>query len=572
MDTKTIINNVLSNKVNNIIFLCITVLLSNIFLALTPFCIGSLINVLLKTEINVEAVIWMCIFSGISLLLKLLFEYISLNQSYKLGDTITTTLQKEAYASIIKAEISQLDKVDPKYLSNCLNKDCTKIGKEYVSKNIVKFCTNLSYLIIVFIFMLMISPIMGYISLAFVPIYCLSVTSSRKLFKNNQTNVDYIKVEENKIIEENISLLKEIKMKNGVTKEIKDYTNWFERNEKKFKYNYILNQLNSGLIRTIVVSIFLIVVTAVGVSLVINNTLSLGNCVSCAIYIPYIYQAVLKVMDIKISSSTISNEIYNLDQIFKLRSETRSEPINQIDELSEVKFSNVCYDDGENVIKDLSFDLRSNEKLGILCLDNTSPDLIQQLFIKMKKPRSGTISFNDCDANKINTYYLRDLVSTVGCNEGLFDDSIINNVTYPFPFDEYKYNDSLYKARLKDTIFDLENKDATLVNDLSDEVREQVSIANAFYKDAKLFVFNTITKNLNPQLSEEIQKEIFKLKNKLIVMITDKGRDITGCDKVIILKNGEIVETGNVQELLKNRESVFYTTVRKIRLRSRALS
>lgn len=572
MDTKTIINNVLSNKVNNIIFLCITLLLSNIFLVLTPFCIGSLINVLIKPEINVEAVIWMCVFSGITLLLKLLFEYISLKQSYKLGDTITTTLQKEAYSAIIKAEISQLDKVDPKYLSNCLNKDCTNIGKEYVSKNIVRFGTNLSYLIIVFIFMLMISPIMGVISLAFIPVYYLLITSSRKLFKNNQTSVDYIKVEENKIIEENISLLKEIKMKNGVNKEIKDYINWFERNEKKFKYNYILNQLNSGLIRTIVLSIFMIVETSVGVSLVINNTLSLGNVVVCAIYIPYIYQAVLKVMDIKISSSTISNEIYNLDQIFKLRSETRSEPINQIDELTEVKFSNVCYDDGENVIKDLSFELKNNEKLGILCLDNTSPDLVQQLFVKMKKPRSGTISFNNCDANKINTYYLRELVSTVGSKDGLFDDSIINNVTYPFPFDEYKYNDSLYKARLKDTIFDLENKDATLVNDLSDEVREQVSIANAFYKDAKLFVFNTITKNLTPQLSEEIQKEIFKLKNKLIVMITDKGRDITGCDKVIILKNGEIVETGNVAELLKNRESVFYTTVRRIRLRNRALS
>ena len=438
----------------------------------------------------------------------------------------------------------------------------------------MKFTNNLVYLIIVFIAMLFISPAIGVIILAGVPLFHFGVSGMRKLFRKNQSEVDYTKFEESKIIEENFNLIKDIKIRNGVEKEIKDYRNWLDNNENKFKDNYELSQLSGGLIKTIISSIIMILVVSLGIYFSMNgiaNT-SYGNVVACSIFVPFVYGSVLKVMDTKIKSSTIANEVERLNQIFSLRSEQRSEPINQLDELLSIRFNNVCYDDGKDFVRDLSFEVKNNEKLGILCLENTSSDLIHELFIKMKKPRSGSIHFNNCDFSKINTFYLRDLVASVSSENGLFDDTIINNITYPFPFDEYKYNDSLYKVRLKDIIFDLENKDQTLVSELNDEVRQQISIANAFYKDSKVFVFNNATKNLNHQLSEEIQKEIFKLKNKFIVIVSEKGHDVTNCDKVVILKNGEVVESGNVSELMKDKNSVLYSSVRRIRVRSRVVS
>lgn len=574
MDTKTIIQSTLSNKVNHVIFLCITVLLSNLFLVLTPYFIGKLINELTLVNININNVIFYSVLAGIFLVLRLLCEYVELKQVYRLGDFITSALQKESYTTIMKADVSQLQKVSPKFLTDSITRDCIIIGKEYVSKNVIKFINHLCYLIIAFIMMLAISPVLGMIVLAGVPVYYFGVSGMRKLFKNNQTGVDYLKFEETKIIEENFNLLKEIKIKNGVEKEIKDYKNWLEQNDRKFKHNYVLKNLNSELIRTIIVSVVLIAAISVGVSFLINgiNNTTIGDLITCAILIPLIYQAVLKLMDTKVSSSTISSEIDNLNQIFKLRSEQRSEPINQLDELSSIKFTNVCYEDSEGFVRDLSFDVKNNEKLGILCLENTSTDLIQELFIKMKKARSGTITFNNCEFSKINTYYLRDLVASVGSGTRLFDDTIISNITYPLPIDEYKYNDSLYKARLKDIIFDLENKDQTLVTELSEEVHEQISIANAFYKDAKVFVFNSATKKMNSKLADEIQKEIIKLKNKFIIIISDKGHDVVSCDKVVILRNGEVVESGNVNELMKNKDSVLYSSVRRIRVRSKIVS
>ena len=57
--------------------------------------------------------------------------------------------------------------------------------------------------------MLIISPVLGFVVLAGVPLYYFGVSGMRKLFKNNQTGVDYLKFEETKLIEENFQLLKE---------------------------------------------------------------------------------------------------------------------------------------------------------------------------------------------------------------------------------------------------------------------------------------------------------------------------------------------------------------------------
>ena len=62
---------------------------------------------------------------------------------------------------------------------------------------------------------------------------------------------------------------------------------------------------------------------------------------------------------------------------------------------------------------------------------------------------------------------------------------------------------------------------------------------------------------------EELLKEVFKLKNKIIILMTDKIYQITNCDKVLILENENVLEYGAVGELLKDRNSVLAKLTKK---------
>ena len=112
----------------------------------------------------------------------------------------------------------------------------------------------------------------------------------------------------------------------------------------------------------------------------------------------------------------------------------------------------------------------------------------------------------------------------------------------------------------------VENKDQTLLDEefpLSEELVHRISFANLFYKDSKIIVLNHATAGLDVKSEEELLKEVFKLKNKIIILMTDKIYQITNCDKVLILENENVLEYGAVGELLKDRNSVLAKLTKK---------
>ncbi|HBP25786.1 MAG TPA: hypothetical protein DD618_02410 [Acholeplasmatales bacterium] len=190
------------------------------------------------------------------------------------------------------------------------------------------------------------------------------------------------------------------------------------------------------------------------------------------------------------------------------------------------------------------------------------------LVTKLIRPRDGVISINNCDLNKMNTFYLRDIITAVPQEISLMDDTIANNITYPMAFDEYKYNDALNRSGLKDILSTLENKDQTRIDknsQFSNDFRQRIVLANAFYKDSKIFVLNEATSYLDVRSEEAIMKEFYKLKNKIAIVMSDKVYNILNCDKVLIISEGRVLEYGKVQDLLQNKDSEFNRMIKKVK-------
>jgi ABC-type multidrug transport system fused ATPase/permease subunit len=77
------------------------------------------------------------------------------------------------------------------------------------------------------------------------------------------------------------------------------------------------------------------------------------------------------------------------------------------------------------------------------------------------------------------------------------------------------------------------------------------------YKDSKIVLLDDATVKMDQNTEQEIVDEIYKLKNKIIIMISNRIHNLTKCDKIMILNNGRIIEYGKTEDLLDNKKSTF---------------
>ena len=139
----------------------------------------------------------------------------------------------------------------------------------------------------------------------------------------------------------------------------------------------------------------------------------------------------------------------------------------------------------------------------------------------------------------------------------------MNNICYGYEFDEYKYNDALYRSGLKQLITTLEDKDQTVL-DASDrsEFAIRVIFANAFYQDKRIYLINDACSGLSADIESKLINEVFNLKNKTVILETDKAFLLSKCDKIIVIEDGKIIEVGSYKELLNNKKSNFYRLIK----------
>ena len=219
--------------------------------------------------------------------------------------------------------------------------------------------------------------------------------------------------------------------------------------------------------------------------------------------------------------------------------------------------------DDNKVLSNVSFEIKQGEKIGVFSLNKESRDAIFDLITKISKSDEGIITFNNCELNKINAKYLRTLISALYDESHVFDDTIMNNICYARPFDEYKYNDALYRSGLKQDIANIEEGDQKILD--SEEVNEfntRVIFANAFYQDSKIYLINDACKGMEASLEVELINEVYKLKNKIVIIETDKPYLLNKCDKIMVIENGEIVEFGLYKELMSDKQSRFYRLIK----------
>ena len=250
------------------------------------------------------------------------------------------------------------------------------------------------------------------------------------------------------------------------------------------------------------------------------------------------------------------------------------EKINVINKNSELKtiegvleFNNVNFTYDETNIKalsNISFRLEMGKSLGVIGPVGCGKSTLLELIIRNYDPQSGKILIDNTDLKSHNKNNIRDYISYVPQTTFLFSDTIKNNIL----FGKNNASDSEIKKYAKiscinEEIEEFPNKYNSILGErginLSGGQKQRIALARALIKKPKILLLDDCLSAVDVKTEKEISNNLQNyLEDITKIIVSQRTSILKNCDRIIVMNNSEIIETGTHNELIKNTQGYYY--------------
>ena len=353
--------------------------------------------------------------------------------------------------------------------------------------------------------------------------------------------------------------------------EIKAYNreeDFSKKVDKKLdKYEKRLGQLElwGGCIvnaSSVILKLALITVTFVGIHLVAQGEATLFELIVYIIIAGRIFDSILLVLTNLALMLVINARTERLAGVLDVKQQTGREDFNPNNfdiEFKDVKFA---YEEDKETIKDVSFTAKQGEVTALIGPSGGGKSTIAKLAARFWDIQDGKITIGGEDISEIDPEALLKHFSIVFQDVTLFDNSILENIRVGKK--DATDEEVLAVAKLAECdefVSKLADGYNTQVGEngvrLSGGERQRISIARAMLKDAEIILLDEATASLDAENESKIQKALSRLiDNKTVVIIAHRMRTVKNADKLVVISDGKIVESGVPEELLSH-ESFF---------------
>ena len=218
---------------------------------------------------------------------------------------------------------------------------------------------------------------------------------------------------------------------------------------------------------------------------------------------------------------------------------------------------------GDTLFHDFSLDIKPGEKIGLVGASGSGKTTLTKLLLRFADIDSGKITIDGQDISEVTQESLRAKIAYVPQEPLLFHRSVRENIAYGRPdATDAEIEEAAKKAGAYDFIVGLKDGFDTMVGErgikLSGGQRQRVAIARAILKDAPILVLDEATSALDSESEALIQKSLKTLmENRTSIVIAHRLSTIAKLDRIIVLKNGKIVEDGSHDELINKKRGVY---------------
>ncbi|HEV2386886.1 MAG TPA: ABC transporter ATP-binding protein [Candidatus Acidoferrales bacterium] len=223
-----------------------------------------------------------------------------------------------------------------------------------------------------------------------------------------------------------------------------------------------------------------------------------------------------------------------------------------------VEFDNVgfAYDDGGTVLKNVRLSVRRGEVVAIVGLSGAGKTTLVNLLPRFYEVTQGAIRIDGADIRGVTLRSLREQIAIVTQETILFNDTVWNNICYGRPGVSAARVIAAAKAALAhDFILQLPGRYDTRLGErgqrLSGGERQRLAIARALLKDAPILILDEATSQLDAESEQLVQRALGNLMaGRTVFVIAHRLATVRGADRIVVIEDGEIRETGTHAELL----------------------
>jgi ATP-binding cassette subfamily B protein len=210
------------------------------------------------------------------------------------------------------------------------------------------------------------------------------------------------------------------------------------------------------------------------------------------------------------------------------------------------------------ILRDLNFEIKSGEIIGIVGKSGFGKSTIMQLLLKFYNIDEGSILINGKNINDIETNYLRSLISITAQESYIFSSTIFDNIKFARPDATNEEINDIAKLSLINEFTD-KFKDGLMTSigskgvQISGGQRQRIAIARSLLKKPEILILDEATNALDTSLEQEIFKNIKSLmRDKIIIMIGHRSKIMELATKIFVVDENGIVASGTHEELIKN--------------------
>ena len=227
----------------------------------------------------------------------------------------------------------------------------------------------------------------------------------------------------------------------------------------------------------------------------------------------------------------------------------------EIETVDEIEFKNVSVcKEGRYLISDFSMKIKRGDKLSIIGQTGSGKSLLLSLILNKEEATSGKILINGIDINLIKKDSIKNNFFYISSEGYIYKTTFRNNLTLGKKVEDELLISLLKELKLDYLLDDLEDGLNTVIDSyqLSRGEKEKINLIRCILSDKKVFIFDQATSYIDTFFIHDYFKDFVKqMKDKIFINVTDRISELKTSSSIIVLKDGRLVEQGDMDELMK---------------------
>ena len=558
----------LSKYLPAIILVMVFAIASTVFSIIGPKILGNATNELFNGiiaqltgvgGINFGAVAQILIFLGVIYLLSSLLSYIQGFIMTKVSTKISYGMRQDISKKINRMPLSYFDRVSHGEVLSRITNDVDTVTQT-LNQSMTQIVTSVTQFIGVLVMMLVISPLMTLLALCILPLSVFIVSKvvkhSQPYFKKQQAYIGEV----NGHVEEMFGGHLVVTAFNGEEKSIEKFN---EINEKLYDASW-KSQFLSGMMMPLmnfVSNLGYVGICILGGFLSLRGSITVGDIQAFIQYVRNFTQPIQQIANI---SNVLQQTAAAAERVFDFLDEEEEtpDPENSLSpELvnGEVTFAHVKfgYTPEKTIISDFSAVIKPGQRVAIVGPTGAGKTTMVKLLMRFYDVSEGAILLDGYDLRQFARNDLRDMFGMVLQDTWLYNDSIMENIRYGrLNASDDEVIEAAKAAQLDHFIRTLPHGYDTVLNEESSNIsqgqKQLLTIARTIVSQPKILIFDEATSSVDTRTELSIKKAMDKLmEGRTSFIIAHRLSTIRDADLILVMKDGDIVETGTHHELLQ---------------------